>query len=158
MIPKPAACTSVSAALRSKAQVADKVEVQEALPPAGVLGAEPLRLMPQHFPREPAKRCFRAMAAIRDFSTVCVLRSKAFLTRFAARRAAGEQAKSASRQKSSPQASFFDDLTAGIKPLCFWLKWLHLCENSCQRSWHPAARIRVQGEAMAGDARDGVPC
>ena len=44
-------------------QAADKVEVQEAVPPAGVLGAEPLSLMPQHFPREPAKRCFRAMTA-----------------------------------------------------------------------------------------------
>ena len=63
LIPNPAAHTSVSAVLRSKAQAADKVEVQEALPPAGVLGAEPLSLMPQHFPREPAKRCFRAMAA-----------------------------------------------------------------------------------------------
>ena len=44
-------------------KVAEKVEVQEALPPAGVLGAEPLSLMPQHFPREPAKRCFQTMAA-----------------------------------------------------------------------------------------------
>ena len=51
-------------------QVAEKVEVQEAVPPAGVLGAEPLSLMPQHFPREPAKRCFQATAAIRFFSTV----------------------------------------------------------------------------------------
>ena len=31
------------------------MEVQEALPPAGVLGAPPLSLMPQHFPRETAK-------------------------------------------------------------------------------------------------------
>ena len=31
-----------------------KVEVQEALPPAGVIGAEPLTLVPQHFPRKPA--------------------------------------------------------------------------------------------------------
>ncbi len=30
-----------------------KVEVQEALPPAGVIGAEPLTLVPQHFPRKP---------------------------------------------------------------------------------------------------------
>ena len=51
-------------------QVAEKVEVQEALPPAGGLGAKPLSLMPQHFPREPAKRCFQATAAIRFFSTV----------------------------------------------------------------------------------------
>ena len=43
----------VSAALLRKAQVAEKVEVQEAVPPAGVLGAEPLSLMPQHFPCEP---------------------------------------------------------------------------------------------------------
>ena len=50
-----------------KAQAAEKVEVQKALPPAGVLGAEPLSLMPQHFPREPAKRCFRAMAASQEF-------------------------------------------------------------------------------------------
>ncbi len=27
---------------------------QEALPPAGVIGAEPLTLVPQHFPRKPA--------------------------------------------------------------------------------------------------------
>ena len=43
------------------------MEVQEALPPAGVLGAEPLSLMLQHFPREPAKRCFQAMAANQVF-------------------------------------------------------------------------------------------
>ena len=98
LIPKPAACTSVSAALRSKAQVADKVEVQEALPPAGVLGADPLSLMPQHFPREPAKRCFRATTVNQGGSTLCALRSKAFLTLLAA----GEQAKCVSRQKSSP--------------------------------------------------------
>ena len=70
-IPKPAACTSVSAALRSKAQVADKVKVQEAPPPAGLLGAEALSLMQRHFLREPAKRCFRAMADNQVFSTVC---------------------------------------------------------------------------------------
>ena len=52
------------------AQIVKKVEVQEALPPAGVIGAEPLSLMPQHFPREPAKRCSRAMAANQGFSTV----------------------------------------------------------------------------------------
>ena len=34
-------------------------------------------------------------------------RSKAFLTLFAARRAAGEQAKSASRQKRSPSGELF---------------------------------------------------
>ena len=56
--------------LRAGAQVAEKVEVQEALPPAGGLGAKPLSLMPQHFPREPAKRCFRAMAASQGFSTL----------------------------------------------------------------------------------------
>ena len=53
--------------LRAGAQVAEKVEVQEVVPPAGVLGAEPLSLMPQHFPREPAKRCFQAMAANQVF-------------------------------------------------------------------------------------------
>ena len=52
-------------------QVADTVEEQEALPPAGVLGAVPLSLKPQHFSREPAKRCFRAMADNQVFSTVC---------------------------------------------------------------------------------------
>ena len=36
------------------AQSVKKVEVQEALPPAGVIGAEPLTLVPQHFPRKPA--------------------------------------------------------------------------------------------------------
>ena len=41
--------------LRCKAlQSVKKVEVQEALPPAGVIGAEPLTLVPQHFPRKPA--------------------------------------------------------------------------------------------------------
>ena len=49
------------------AQLVKKVEVQEALPPAGVLGAEPLSLMPQHVPREPAKRCSRALAADQGF-------------------------------------------------------------------------------------------
>ena len=39
------------------------MEVQEALPPAGVIGAEPLTLVPQHFPRKPAQRCLRATAA-----------------------------------------------------------------------------------------------
>ena len=37
--------------------------MQEALSSAGVLGPEPLSLMPQHVPSEPVKRCFRAMAA-----------------------------------------------------------------------------------------------
>jgi len=54
-------------AAKGRFQVAEKVEVQEALPPAGVLGAEPLSLMLQHFPREPAKRCFQAMAANQVF-------------------------------------------------------------------------------------------
>ena len=31
-------------------QSVKEVEVQEALPPAGVIGAEPLTLVPQHFP------------------------------------------------------------------------------------------------------------
>ena len=39
---------------RSGIQSVKKVEVQEALPPAGVMGAEPLTLVPQHFPRKPA--------------------------------------------------------------------------------------------------------
>ena len=37
-----------------RAQSVKKVEVQEALPPAGVIGAEPLTFVPQHFPRKPA--------------------------------------------------------------------------------------------------------
>ena len=37
-----------------QAQSVKKVEVQEALPPAGVIGAEPLILVPQHLPRKPA--------------------------------------------------------------------------------------------------------
>lgn len=49
------------------AQACKKVEVQEALPPAGVLGAEPLSLVPQRFFREPAKRCSRALAASHGF-------------------------------------------------------------------------------------------
>ena len=43
--------------------IAVKVEVQEALPPAGVIGAAPLTLVPQHFFRKPAKRCLRARTA-----------------------------------------------------------------------------------------------
>ena len=35
-------------------QSVKKVEVQEALPPAGVIGAEPLTFVLQHFPRKPA--------------------------------------------------------------------------------------------------------
>ena len=35
-------------------RVSKKVEVQEALPPAGVIGAAPLTLVPQHIPRKPA--------------------------------------------------------------------------------------------------------
>ncbi len=35
-------------------QSVKKVEVQEALSPAGVIGAEPLNLVPQHFSRKPA--------------------------------------------------------------------------------------------------------
>ena len=38
----------------SGTQSVKKVEVQEALPPAGVIGAEPLTLVPQHIPRKPA--------------------------------------------------------------------------------------------------------
>ena len=33
-----------------------KVEVQEALPTAGVIGAEPLTLVPQHFPPQTSLR------------------------------------------------------------------------------------------------------
>ena len=44
-------------------QSVKKVEVQEALPPAGVIGAEPLTLVPQQFSRKPAKRCLRATTA-----------------------------------------------------------------------------------------------
>ncbi|MCI6037565.1 MAG: hypothetical protein MR748_06295, partial [Clostridiales bacterium] len=44
-------------------QSVKKVEVPEARPPAGVFGAEPLTLVPQHFPRKPALRCLRATAA-----------------------------------------------------------------------------------------------
>ena len=47
--------------------IAVKVEVQEALPPAGVVGAEPLNLAPQHGSRKPAKRCLRAPTANAGF-------------------------------------------------------------------------------------------
>ena len=47
--------------------IAVKVEVQEALPPAGVIGAEPLNLAPQHVSRNPAKRCLRAPTANAGF-------------------------------------------------------------------------------------------
>ena len=67
-------------------QSVKKVEVQEALPPAGVIGAEPLTLVPQHFSRKPEKRCLRAWAANLGFfdrlkdchwqSSVCQKRSR----------------------------------------------------------------------------------
>ena len=41
-------------ARRASPQSVKKVEVQEALPPAGVIGAEPLTFVLQHFPRKPA--------------------------------------------------------------------------------------------------------
>ena len=47
--------------------IAVKVEVQEAMPPAGVVGAEPLNLAPQHISRKPAKRCLRAPTANAGF-------------------------------------------------------------------------------------------
>ena len=53
--------------LENTAQSVKKVEVQEALPPAGVIGAEPLTLVPQHFPRKPAQRCLRAITANSGF-------------------------------------------------------------------------------------------
>ena len=59
-------------------QAAEKVEVQEALAPAGVLGAELLSLMPQHFPCEPAKRCFWAMAANQGFFDALKLAERRF--------------------------------------------------------------------------------
>ena len=40
--------------LNCKRMGRQKTKVQKALPPAGVLGAEPLSLVPQHFPRKPA--------------------------------------------------------------------------------------------------------
>ena len=49
--------------LLDKAQDADKVEVQEALPPAGVLGVKPLSLMLRRFSRQTAKRRSRALVA-----------------------------------------------------------------------------------------------
>ena len=39
-------------------QSVKKVEVQEALPPAGVIGAEPLTLVPQHFPPQTSVALF----------------------------------------------------------------------------------------------------
>ena len=50
-----------------RVQSVKKVEVQEALSPAGVIGAEPLTLVPQHFPRKPAQRCLRAITANSGF-------------------------------------------------------------------------------------------
>ena len=49
--------TNVKNTLRKiipQGQSVKKVEVQEALPPAGVIGAAPLTLVPQHFSRKPA--------------------------------------------------------------------------------------------------------
>ena len=40
------------------AQSVKKVEVQEALPPAGVIGAEPLALVPQHLPPQTSVALF----------------------------------------------------------------------------------------------------
>ena len=39
-------------------QSVKKVEVQEALPPAGVIGAAPLTLVPQHFPPQTSVALF----------------------------------------------------------------------------------------------------
>ena len=61
---------------RSGGQCVKKVEVQEALPPAGVLGAEPLSLMPQHSSREPAKRCSRAHAVDQGFFDSLIVASE----------------------------------------------------------------------------------
>ena len=63
----PPRLTPLSETEKAKPQVVKKVEVQESLPPAGVLGAEPLSLMPQHSSREPAKRCSRARAVDQGF-------------------------------------------------------------------------------------------
>ena len=46
--------TIVRNALIQNDGLSKKGEVQEALPPAGVIGAESLTLVPQHFPRKPA--------------------------------------------------------------------------------------------------------
>ena len=63
----PPRLTPLSETEKAKPQAVKKVEVQEALPPAGVLGAEPLSLVPQHFSREPAQRCSRALAVNHGF-------------------------------------------------------------------------------------------
>ncbi len=39
-------------------QSVKKVEVQEALPPAGVIGAAPLTIVPQHFPPQTSVALF----------------------------------------------------------------------------------------------------
>ena len=44
--------------------------------PAGVLGAEPLSLMPQHSSREPAKRCSRAHAVDQGFFDSLIVASE----------------------------------------------------------------------------------
>ena len=54
----------------SPAQVAEKAEAQEAVPPAGVLGAPPLNLMPQRFPCEQTQTHARARSLVEGFSTV----------------------------------------------------------------------------------------
>ena len=51
---QPSAAKAHARIIFSGPQSVKKVEVQEALPPAGVIGAEPLTLLPQHFPRKPA--------------------------------------------------------------------------------------------------------
>ena len=46
------------ASFEAPPQSVKKVEVQEALPPAGVIGAAPLTLVPQHFPPQTSVALF----------------------------------------------------------------------------------------------------
>ena len=89
-----------------KVQAADKVEVQEAVPPAGVLGAEPLSRMPQRLPHEPAKRCFRAMAANQGGNTLS-LAAQGNRNRRTRRRFRNDNRRAA---PSDASQGFFDDL------------------------------------------------
>ena len=100
------AAKSVRKALLRKVQAADKVEVQEAVPPAGVLGAEPLSRMPQRLPHEPAKRCFRAMAANQGGNTLS-LAAHGNRNRRTRRRFRNDNRRAA---PSDASQGFFDDL------------------------------------------------
>ena len=94
------------------------------MPPAGVLGAEPLSLMPQHFPREPAKRGSRVLAADQGFFDRLVRTAAVVLI---------------ACPRSSPAAVFFARNCCGagregLHPLCQFPQRVATGCEDCRRS------------------------